>query len=505
MANTNLNVRILNKYDTYENWSNSTLILGAGEIAIASIPSGDATGLTPPAIGVKVGDGTKTFSQLAWIQATSGDVYSWAKAATKPTYDASEITGLEEFVQDISDIDTNTQYKFTLAEDYKIKIQKKDLGDADFSDYETVDLTSAFNGKADKVTGATAGNFASLDSNGNLTDSGKNAADFATADHDHDSDYADKTATETHIADTDAHIQSGERASWSTAATTAAANAAAIQLLNKTDGTVGSVKKTVDDAIEALDLANTYAAKDHNHDDAYDAKGSAKAVSDYVGTFTAVGDETTVVGYINAKIGAIPEQTDYAVTVTESTPTGYAKAYTFTQCGSEITTINIPKDMVVESGTVETKTEAGEWGDSGTYLHLVLANATDDDIYINVGDLIEYVTGATATDGIITTSVNASHVLTATINDGTVTLAKLDAETQTKINKAHEHTNKAILDGITAEKVSAWDAAQANVLENVAGVTGSITDKTFTVTGVSTDLLTQGTNAIVFNCGNSAT
>jgi hypothetical protein len=35
--------------------------------------------------------------------------------------------------------------------------------------------------KADKVTGATAGNFAGLDANGNLTDSGKKAADFAPA------------------------------------------------------------------------------------------------------------------------------------------------------------------------------------------------------------------------------------------------------------------------------------------------------------------------------------
>ena len=36
-------------------------------------------------------------------------------------------------------------------------------------------------GKADKVSGATSGNFAGLDANGNLTDSGKKAADFATA------------------------------------------------------------------------------------------------------------------------------------------------------------------------------------------------------------------------------------------------------------------------------------------------------------------------------------
>ncbi len=38
-----------------------------------------------------------------------------------------------------------------------------------------------YSGKADKVSGATNGNFAGLDSNGNLTDSGSKAADFATA------------------------------------------------------------------------------------------------------------------------------------------------------------------------------------------------------------------------------------------------------------------------------------------------------------------------------------
>ena len=38
-------------------------------------------------------------------------------------------------------------------------------------------------GKADKVAGATEGNFAALDAEGNLTDSGKKAADFvATTD-----------------------------------------------------------------------------------------------------------------------------------------------------------------------------------------------------------------------------------------------------------------------------------------------------------------------------------
>jgi len=55
-------------------------------------------------------------------------------------------------------------------------------------------------GKADKVTGATEGNFASLDANGNLTDSGKGAASFVPAVEGDDvlraSDIADYTAEE---------------------------------------------------------------------------------------------------------------------------------------------------------------------------------------------------------------------------------------------------------------------------------------------------------------------
>ena len=42
-------------------------------------------------------------------------------------------------------------------------------------------LETAINSKADKVASATSGDFASLDENGNLTDSGKKASDFATA------------------------------------------------------------------------------------------------------------------------------------------------------------------------------------------------------------------------------------------------------------------------------------------------------------------------------------
>lgn len=45
---------------------------------------------------------------------------------------------------------------------------------------QTVFPRSDYSSKADKVTGATSGNFAALDSNGNLTDSGHKHSDYAT-------------------------------------------------------------------------------------------------------------------------------------------------------------------------------------------------------------------------------------------------------------------------------------------------------------------------------------
>ncbi|MCO7161247.1 hypothetical protein NIA10_11730 [Agathobaculum butyriciproducens] len=47
------------------------------------------------------------------------------------------------------------------------------------------DASHTHTGKADKVKSATAGNFAELDSSGNLTDSGKKPGDFADASHTH--------------------------------------------------------------------------------------------------------------------------------------------------------------------------------------------------------------------------------------------------------------------------------------------------------------------------------
>ena len=63
-----------------------------GEVIIYEIPAQTTdTGLMPPSIGIKVGDGVNFLQQLPWIQAKAGDVYAWAKEANKPSYTAAEI------------------------------------------------------------------------------------------------------------------------------------------------------------------------------------------------------------------------------------------------------------------------------------------------------------------------------------------------------------------------------------------------------------------------------
>lgn len=91
MADKTLNTRIRLKYDTLANWTSNNPVLLAGELAIVEVPNNVDPIHNAPAILMKVGDGTSTFTELSWSSALAADVYSWAKAAVKPTYTAAEV------------------------------------------------------------------------------------------------------------------------------------------------------------------------------------------------------------------------------------------------------------------------------------------------------------------------------------------------------------------------------------------------------------------------------
>jgi hypothetical protein len=110
---------------------------------------------------------------------TQGTAYEGSKGkALKDAFDAHEadtdihITASERTAWNAKyDKPSTGIAKTDLANDVQTSLGKADtaLQDSDIAD------------KADKVSGATADNFAGLDSNGNLKDSGSKASDFATA------------------------------------------------------------------------------------------------------------------------------------------------------------------------------------------------------------------------------------------------------------------------------------------------------------------------------------
>ena len=124
MANTTLNTRIQLKYDTYSNWTTNNPVLLSGEIAVVVVPASSGAVPNEPTILFKVGDGSAKFNALQWVAAPAADVYSWAKASTKPTYTAGEIQGLEEYISGQIQ-DTDTQYQIIASGTNGIQLQSR--------------------------------------------------------------------------------------------------------------------------------------------------------------------------------------------------------------------------------------------------------------------------------------------------------------------------------------------------------------------------------------------
>lgn len=262
-----------------------------------------------------------------------------------------------------------------------------------------------------------------------------------------------------------------------------------------------------------------------------DAQGAVNALSNKVGSIPESSKATTVVGYVDEKVGAIPAQTDYTVAVTSSTVEGLAKRYTIHQEASGLdVNIDIPTDMVVKSGSVVTNPDGQP---AGTYLVLTLANATNDKVYIDVGNLIEYVTSGSGANDMVKIAVSADHKVTASITDGSITKAKLATAVQNSLDKADnaiqqagltaalapyaktadvakdyvaKETGKRLMTDAEGTKLEGIEAgAQVNKIESVkvGGTALEITEKAVNISQISTDLLVNGTKTLILNCGNA--
>ena len=172
------------------------------------------------------------------------------------------------------------------------------------------------------------------------------------------------------------------------------------------------------------------------------------------------------------------------ISITENASSTYAKAYVIKQGTKEIGTINIPKDMVVSSGSLKTVTSAdnpytgAKVGDK--YIDLVIANSTNEHIYIPVSDLIDtYLAGdgLNLSDSKFSVKINsASDDYLSVGSDGvklsgvkTALNSKVDKEDgkalvlSTEITKLAQLPNKTDLDKSIADAKKAGTDAQTNL------------------------------------------
>ena len=322
-----LNVRIKNKYDSYENWVASGLVLEAGEIAIAhttvDVKVNNGT-VKHPALLMKVGDGEKTFANLPWMSAKAADVLSVCKDEDElktfingviadagiASSDAMEalagrvttaegeidtlqadlnaentglkarvttaegaIDALEALVGDtkVADQITAAINALNLADTYAAKVHGHVI--ADVEGLETAIATAKKAGtdanaalEAYKTT-----NDAAVKVNSDAIAAIKNGetldnfkeVEEALAGKQAAGDYATKTEAQGYANAKDTAIQAAQTAADNAQAAAEAAQADADAL----EALVGDTKvsEQISGAISDLDLANTYAAKSHTH------------------------------------------------------------------------------------------------------------------------------------------------------------------------------------------------------------------------------------------------
>lgn len=429
MATNTFNARFGLKYDTYANWTKNNPVLLAGELAFVEVPAETGAVQQEPAILIKAGDGTSSFNALPFVSAKAADIYDWAKAENKPSYTAAEISGLSDYISGKVQ-DTDTQYKLEQdAEDgHRLNLYSKPL----------------------------SGNWTLV---GTVT----------TVDT-----VYDETALKNRVA--------------------------ALEGLVGEDG----VESQIDDKIAALNLANTYEAKGAAAQALTDAKAYADGKDAAIAAAKKAGDDaqknlndyktsndaalqaevsraTGVEGEINAKIGDVTAGKTVVEMINDAkTSATYDDAQVKADIKANADAITKLNANSTTEGSVDYKIAQA--------VAQIMENPDDTMNSINelvtwcndhAADALELTNRVTAAEGDIDTleKLVGSKAVATQISEAIASALKIEgadkyalaadltaaiARIATLEGKAHEHANKTVLDGITATRVSAWDAAEKN-------------------------------------------
>lgn len=463
MADKTLNTRILLKYDTYANWTTNNPVLKAGEVAIATIASGntqEVNSVTAPQVLIKVGDGTSTYSALPFVSAKAADVYGWAKASTKPTYAANEITGIGEYIADYVsaemgiEVDTDTQYTIVKVNDYQYKLQSRSKGDTAYADTGVVIDIPAYD----------------------------------------DSDLDQR------VEDLEALV--GE-------------TAVADQIAN---------------AITALNLANTY-----------EAKGEAAKVQTALNTYknsndaviAAIKDGSTIDSFADVESALAGKQAvgDYA---TKAEAQGYANAkdaaITAAQNAADKAQGEVDALEIVVAGKADKATTLAGYGIGDAYtktetegvvnsaINEFAAKVSDDGTINTFKELIDYAAEHNSDFAEALGDIEANTQAIAVLNGNSSTAGSVDKKIKDAIAAQNlsqyaqgedldnlENTvselNTYINDTVYPEVTS--NAEEIGTLKVTVAKKANTADLAAIAFSGSTDDLVQGTNTLIFNCGDS--
>lgn len=254
------------------------------------------------------------------------------------------------------------------------------------------------------------------------------------------------------------------------------------------DGIVGNASGS---DITLAAVATTGAAEDVSYDNTTSG-------------LTATDVQAAIDEVAEASAGGVDSKTVYITETAGQSSDPFSKRYGVYQgatgssaspvAGEKLADIDIPKDMVVESGSVETVTtadvpyEGAQVGDK--YIDLVIANATSDHIYIPANSLVDVYTAEQSATQIQLAISN--NVISATVVAGSITATELASDAVTTAKIADGNVTKAKLASGVQASLDLADSAVQSVTESDA-TTG--TNGTITVDGTEVAVKGLGTAA----------
>lgn len=241
-----------------------------------------------------------------------------------------------------------------------------------------------------------------------------------------------------------------------------AENKAAIEKLNGDAATDGSVAKAVADAKALIDA-------------------DIDAIQEDIGSVDALSTTNkTLSGAINEVLAAVGSGGTAAVIAVNAkgSTDDYAQVYEITQGGVAVGTINIPKDMVVESGEVVDvdgikniklvlqNVEAPLYIPVGSLVDIYVAKAEAAQVQIAIDSATREISANIVSGSVTATELAANAVITEKIADKNVTKAKLSAEVQASLDKADAAAQDATDKAAAAESAAKGHADSLNTAMN---------------------------------------